>query len=172
MSRRVGKVLAAFMLLLLPIAAQAQESLIVDRLELGHSVILQGCVAPAEYPGTYVLTRIASWPIVRADASGKRTASQFFTRRPIEDIEDYVGQTIQLEGVIESLGVSEIETEPGLHNSGRLVEYEQPGPDILVDANLVGLHLPRGKKEDIATTLIGVDVHHVMTVMPVCLPTQ
>jgi hypothetical protein len=152
--------------------AQPPQPMIVDELVAGMTVTTQGCVKPAERGHAFVFTQVTTWPVVRR-SQGPYGARHFAIRLGDRQLEDFVGDTVQLTGLILKVEKSEIETEPGLHRYGRFIEVERPDENVLVRAKTVGLTLTRdNKRPDIPVTLLEYEVVDMIRVKRGCLDTS
>src|SRR5262245_363886 len=119
---------------------------LVDRFDVGSTVMLQGCVERASPSGAAIVTKLVTWPILRSRGSATPKI-HFWTKEPI-DLLQFENDTIQLTGSIHSMGGSEIETEPGLRRVGEHVEFEMRHRRMLIRPQTISLQLNGQVRKD------------------------
>lgn len=158
-----SSIAVALMLACAPLAAAQQDD------NTDRDITLQGCVTAGVDNDTYVMTDVremvgpggSSMP---AAAHGRRI---LFWLEEDDEVEEHIGQKVEVRGTIGELEESEIELKAGPHEDGGLiVEFEGPGEDVLASNAEVGAAVgTTGRNEpeqnDIPTYLVRVDVEDV-----------
>jgi hypothetical protein len=154
---------------LTPAVAGAQAHEIAEPFAKGSTVQLQGCVVEGEQRGTFVFSRVTAWPV--ASPNGEFGPRFFWLINAAKQLEQYLGQTVQVTGTVSEIRESEIERNPGYDSrNGRRVAIELPTGDVFTTPELAGIRSADPESRvDMKVTLIGVKVESLLVVMSKCL---
>lgn len=150
-------------------SAAAQGNLDGQKYDEGATVTIQGCVVAGQGADTLVFTGVKEWP-VGVSPNGIFGPRHYWFDMKETDFSVFIGQTIQLKGVISKVEESEVEREPGGWHGGARVAIELPGRDVMTTPGNAGVGMrDRPSHVDMKVTLLKLKVEELIVVLKTCL---